>query len=121
MKRSSIILSHPISDPVAKRAVRLVPPFGKGGLGGISERHAQENPPRPPFRKGGRLLCNSTIALIVFLLSLPLCVAAQETKRETKKPIRFGLQVAQQQTTVAELKEVWQEAEALGFDTLWTQ
>ncbi len=39
---------------------------------------------------------------------------------DTQPGIRFGLQVAQQQTTVAELKEVWQEAEALGFDTLWT-
>jgi F420-dependent oxidoreductase-like protein len=37
----------------------------------------------------------------------------------TKHPLRFGLQVAQQQTTVEELKEVWKEAEDLGFDTLW--
>ncbi len=37
-----------------------------------------------------------------------------------EKTIRFGLQVAQQQTTAAELREVWQEAEELGFDTLWT-
>lgn len=37
-----------------------------------------------------------------------------------KPPIRFGLQVAQQQTTIEELKEVWKEAEALGFDSLWT-
>ncbi len=37
----------------------------------------------------------------------------------TKHPIRFGLQVAQQQTTIEELKEVWKEAETLGFDTLW--
>ena len=36
-----------------------------------------------------------------------------------RHPIRFGLQAAQQQITVAELKEVWKEAEALGFDTLW--
>lgn len=38
---------------------------------------------------------------------------------EPNPPIRFGLQVAQQQTTVAELQDVWREAEALGFDTLW--
>ena len=38
---------------------------------------------------------------------------------EPSPPIRFGLQVAQQQTTVAELRDVWREAEALGFDTLW--
>ena len=67
-----------------------------------------------------RSLMNRPAALFICLLSLPLCVAAQEPKKETKKPIRFGLQVAQQQTTVEELKEVWQEAEALGFDTLWT-
>lgn len=67
-----------------------------------------------------RSLISRLTALLICLLSLPLCVAAQETKKETKKPIRFGLQVAQQQTTVEELKEVWQEAEALGFDTLWT-
>lgn len=67
-----------------------------------------------------RSLITRLAALLICLLALPLCVAAQETKKETKKPIRFGLQVAQQQTTVEELKEVWQEAEALGFDTLWT-
>ncbi len=55
-------------------------------------------------------------ALLIFLLSASVCVADQPTT----KPIRFGLQVAQQQTTVQELKDVWQEAEALGFDTLWT-
>ena len=38
-----------IYDSAAKRALRPVPPFEKGGLGGISERHAQENPPRPPL------------------------------------------------------------------------
>lgn len=40
--------------------------------------------------------------------------------REQTHPIRFGLQVAPQQTSIEELKEVWQEAEALGFDSLWT-
>ena len=59
------------------------------------------------------------VAFLIFLLSFPLPLSAQNTK-DTKKPIKFGLQVAQQQTTVEELKEVWQEAEALGFDTLWT-
>ena len=53
----------------------------------------------------------------VLLLSLSLCPAHADDKKPT---IRFGLQVAQQQTTVDELKEVWKEAEALGFDTLWT-
>jgi F420-dependent oxidoreductase-like protein len=53
--------------------------------------------------------------LTVCSLFLPAAASAQ-----TAKPtIRFGLQVAQQQTTVEELKEVWKEAEALGFDTLW--
>ena len=40
------------------------PPFSKGDfLGGISVCHngatITQNPPRPPFRKGGRPLCNS--------------------------------------------------------------
>ncbi len=52
----------------------------------------------------------------VGLFSLSPAALAQEGK----PTIRFGLQVAQQQTTVEELKEVWKEAEALGFDTLWT-
>ncbi len=51
--------------------------------------------------------------LVACLFSSNAEAAAQE------RTVRFGLQVAQQQTTVAELKEVWQEAEALGFDTLW--
>ena len=57
-------------------------------------------------------MSSSPIAFFIFLLYLPLSASAQEVQ-ETKKPIKFGLQVAQQQTTVEELKEVWQEAEAL--------
>ncbi len=53
--------------------------------------------------------------LIFCVLSLNAAASAQVSK----PTIRFGLQVAQQQTTVEELKEVWKEAEALGFDTLW--
>jgi F420-dependent oxidoreductase-like protein len=49
-----------------------------------------------------------------------LACSAAPVRADEKKPIiRFGLQVAQQQTTIEELKEVWKEAEALGFDTLW--
>lgn len=59
------------------------------------------------------------IAFLVLLLAFPLSASSQE-KKQTQKPIRFGLQVAQQQTTIEELQEVWQEAERLGFDTLWT-
>ena len=55
-------------------------------------------------------------AVLIVLVSVTVCSATQQAV----KPIRFGLQVAQQQTTVQELKAVWQEAEALGFDTLWT-
>ncbi len=36
-----------------------------------------------------------------------------------RHPIRFGVQAAPQQASWAELREVWQEVEALGFDTLW--
>lgn len=57
-----------------------------------------------------------------FLWTVTICVVFSSGSlwAEEKKPvIRFGLQVAQQQTTVEELKEAWKEAEALGFDTLW--
>jgi F420-dependent oxidoreductase-like protein len=49
------------------------------------------------------------------ILSLGASVPAQDAK----PAIRFGLQAAPQQITVAELQEVWKEAEDLGFDTLW--
>jgi F420-dependent oxidoreductase-like protein len=58
---------------------------------------------------------------IVFLLTIFFFTSsAPAFAQDNKHPIRFGLQVAPQQTTIEELKEVWQEAEALGFDTLWT-
>jgi F420-dependent oxidoreductase-like protein len=56
-----------------------------------------------------------SLLTIVLLTVSPSAFAQDDTP-----PIRFGLQVAPQQTTVEELKEVWKEAEALGFDTLWT-
>ncbi len=56
---------------------------------------------------------------IASFLSLYLCLWPAHAE-DAKPTIRFGLQVAQQQTTIEELKEVWKEAEALGFDTLWT-
>ncbi|MEW6301055.1 MAG: LLM class F420-dependent oxidoreductase [Thermodesulfobacteriota bacterium] len=49
-----------------------------------------------------------------------LSLAVPAPAQDSRPKIRFGLQVAQQQTTVEELQEVWKEAEALGFDTLWT-
>ena len=63
------LISRPaMNDTVAKLLARSVPPFLKGGLGGISGCHAgatiTQNPPRPPFRKGGRPekpLCNSVM------------------------------------------------------------
>ena len=54
-------------------------------------------------------------SLTFCILSLRVTASAQDVK----PPIRFGLQVAPQQTTVEEMKDVWKEAEALGFDTLW--
>lgn len=58
---------------------------------------------------------------IIWLVTFcTLSVGVSAPAQETQPRIRFGLQVAQQQTTVEELKEVWKEAEALGFDTLWT-
>jgi F420-dependent oxidoreductase-like protein len=55
----------------------------------------------------------------VCCLSVTATVHGQNAPSKPKHPIRFGLQAAQQQITVEELKEVWKEAEALGFDTLW--
>lgn len=54
--------------------------------------------------------------LLLWVCSVAVPVAAQNSRPR----IRFGLQVAQQHTTVEELQEVWKEAEALGFDSLWT-
>lgn len=45
--------------------------------------------------------------------------SAQEAPGRVTHPIRFGVQAAPQQITWPELKEVWQEVEALGFDSLW--
>ncbi len=57
---------------------------------------------------------------VSWLITACLVLLSVPTQAEDKKPaIRFGLQGAQQQTTVEELKDVWREAEALGFDTLW--
>ena len=57
---------------------------------------------------------------LCWLVTVCLVLLSGPAHAEEKRPtIRFGLQVAQQQTTVEELKDVWQEAEALGFDTLW--
>jgi F420-dependent oxidoreductase-like protein len=57
---------------------------------------------------------------VVWLLSFcVLSVSAAALAQESKPAIRFGLQVAPQQTTVEEMKDIWKEAEALGFDTLW--
>jgi len=58
--------------------------------------------------------------IIGLLTFCSLFLIASALAQESKPTIRFGLQVAPQQTTVEELKEVWKAAEALGFDTLWT-
>jgi F420-dependent oxidoreductase-like protein len=41
------------------------------------------------------------------------------SSQKIRHPIRFGVQTAPQQVSWAELREVWQEVEELGFDTLW--
>ncbi len=38
----------------------------------------------------------------------------------TAHPIRFGIQTPQQHTSWQEMLSLWQEADALGFDTAWT-
>ena len=47
--KEETLRSPDIHDPVAKHEVRLVPPFEKGGLGGISECRAQEKSPPTPL------------------------------------------------------------------------
>ena len=62
------------------------------------------------------------LVAIIALLSLggtPSTLLAQDRRETNQHPIRFGVQAAPQQISWAELKEVWQEVEALGFDTLW--
>src|SRR5215510_678817 len=57
--------------------------------------------------------------VIELLTFCSLLLITSASAQDAKPAIRFGLQVAPQQTTVEEMKEVWKEAEALGFDTLW--
>lgn len=59
-------------------------------------------------------------AILSLLTIVLLTVSASAFAQDRTPTIHFGLQVAPQQTTIAELKEVWKEAEALGFDSLWT-
>jgi len=58
-----------------------------------------------------RFACSFTFCILI--------LSASVLAQDAKPTIRFGLQVAPQQTTVEEMKEVWKEAEELGFDTLW--
>jgi len=41
------------------------------------------------------------------------------SRTESRHPLRFGVQTAPQHISWAELREVAQEVEALGFDSLW--
>ena len=69
-----------------------------------------------PLACAGYGMKRPIIWLLTFcLLSLSTSAPAQESK----PLIHFGLQAAPQQITVEELKDIWKEAEALGFDTLW--
>ena len=60
----------------------------------------------------------------VALVALSCCssnagLSAQESAAKHSHPIRFGVQAAPQQISWTELKEVWQEVETLGYDSLW--
>ena len=71
-------------------AAPQVPPFKKGGLGGISGCYdtatIKQNPPRPPFRKGGRSLF---LSIVTLGLSFPVGILAnsqaqaQQTQAES--------------------------------------
>src|SRR5437870_3960107 len=57
---------------------------------------------------------------IIWLLTFCLLSFSTSAPAQESKPlIHFGLQAAPQQITVEEMKDIWKEAEALGFDTLW--
>jgi F420-dependent oxidoreductase-like protein len=54
------------------------------------------------------------LLLLVTLLAVAWPAAADEPGR-----IRFGIQTPNQNTTWEELRDVWKDAEALGFDSAW--
>src|SRR6266545_751693 len=68
-----------------------------------------------PIPQGGGMKRRVVWLLTFCILSLSTVAPAQESK----PLIRFGLQAAPQQIAVEELKDIWKEAENLGFDTLW--
>ena len=53
---SFLIFRQGMNDTVEKREVRLVPPFEKGGLGGISVCHDQAKSPPPPLWERGETI-----------------------------------------------------------------
>jgi len=53
------------------------------------------------------------------LLLVTLLAASSALADEPTRNIRFGVQTPNQNTTWAELRDTWKEAEALGFDSAW--
>lgn len=52
-------------------------------------------------------------------LSFLFAVPAPSQEAAPKKKIRFGIQTGQQDVTYEQVKEIWQEAEKLGFYSAW--
>ena len=50
---------------------------------------------------------------------LTLLAAPALAEEPAKKRILFGIQTGQQDVTYAQVKEIWKEAETLGFDSAW--
>src|ERR1041385_2083804 len=59
----------------------------------------------------------STARLLIVFLTLGMPARAQSAA--PAKKILFGIQTGQQDTTYADLVNIWKTAEALGFDSAW--
>jgi len=57
--------------------------------------------------------------LAIALVCLSIAPAPAEEATPPKRPIRFGIQTGQQDVSYAQVKEIWQEAERLGFYSAW--
>lgn len=62
-----------------------------------------------------KTLLGFALVCLSFLFAVP--VPSQEAA--PKKKIRFGIQTGQQDVTYEQVKEIWQEAEKLGFHSAW--
>src|SRR5262245_52999849 len=57
--------------------------------------------------------------LFVFLFLFLSSTAWAESPSASKHPISFGIQTAHQVPSLDDLMQLWQDAEAWGYDTMW--